>query len=61
MTSNLPIIPVILPLIGGIVLTLTRERLALSRILALAINAMGLVVAAVLVERVRIEGIQVLQ
>jgi len=60
MTSNLPIVPVAMPLVAGTVLILLRDRLALSRAVSLLTSAAGLAVAAVLVERVRTDGIQVL-
>ena len=58
--SNLPILPVVIPLLAAIVLAPLRARLLLSRIISLGANTAGLIVAAVLVERVRTEGVQVL-
>jgi multicomponent Na+:H+ antiporter subunit D len=60
MTSNLPIVPVALPMAAGIVLILLREHRTLSRVVALAANVAGLFVAADLVTTVRDQGILVL-
>jgi multicomponent Na+:H+ antiporter subunit D len=58
--SNLPILPVAIPLLAAIVLSPLRAWLPLSRMISLGANVAGLIVAAVLLERVRIEGVQVL-
>ncbi len=58
--GNLPVLPVALPLATAVVLALLRERLVACRLIGIAVNLVGLLLAAVLVERVRIEGVQVL-
>ncbi len=58
--SNLPILPVVLPLAAAIVLLFTRERPRLSRALALVANTITLGVALVLVATVERDGVQVL-
>ena len=60
MTSNLPILPVALPMVAGIVLIFLRDRPRFSRGFALAANLVVLGVAVTLVQRVRTDGIQVL-
>lgn len=58
--NNLLVAPIALPMAAAIALLFTRERPAWSRALSLAANVGGLVVAAALVESVRIDGIQTL-
>ncbi len=58
--SNLPIIPVALPLVAGIVLALIRERTVASRAVSLLVNCVGLGVAWSLMMKVQSEGIQTL-
>ncbi|MFT4569902.1 MAG: multicomponent Na+:H+ antiporter subunit D [Hyphomicrobiaceae bacterium] len=60
MSSLLPVLPVALPMLAGATLILLRERLVLSRIVAVAANISTLVAALMLVERVRTDGIQTL-
>ena len=58
--SNLPIVPVLLPLVAGIVAVAVRDRPAVSRAVALAANVAGLFVAWALMSKVQTEGIQTL-
>jgi len=60
MTNNLPIVPVALPLLAGIVLILTRDRPRLSRVISMAANLLGLAAATVLLQTVADDGIQTL-
>lgn len=60
MTNNIVILPVAIPMGSGILLLLARRHPRLSRALALTANFIGLGVAVVLVERVRLHGVQVL-
>ncbi len=58
--ANLPIVPVVAPMISGALLVLIRQRPAWSRVVALTTNIVVLVAAASLVGAVRDNGIQVL-
>ncbi len=58
--SNLPVLPVALPMAAGIALIFLRNSPSLSRAVALVANLIVLVLAAQLVETVRIDGVQVL-
>jgi multicomponent Na+:H+ antiporter subunit D len=58
--SNLPILPVALPLLTGIGLILIADRPRLSRAVAMAANLIGLALAWMLVSRVASDGIQTL-
>ncbi len=59
--SNLPILPVALPLASAVVLLFLRDRPALSRTVAMAANLVTFAAAAKLLLTVRDQGIQVLQ
>jgi multicomponent Na+:H+ antiporter subunit D len=58
--SNLPILPVVIPMVAGALLILARENRGLSRAISLAANLLTLGAALTLVERVRTGGIQTL-
>ena len=60
MTSNLPVAPVVIPLLAAVILALMRDRLVLSRIVSIAANLVGLVFACILVDTVHADGVQVL-
>ena len=59
--SNLPVLPVALPLAAAIVLIALRHRTGLSRVLAVSANVATLVASLQLVATVRDHGVQVLQ
>lgn len=54
----LPVLPVALPMLAGTMLILLRERLVLSRIVAVVFNLLTLGAAFALLESVRVGGIQ---
>jgi multicomponent Na+:H+ antiporter subunit D len=60
MTSNLPILPVALPLVAGIALLFLRDRPVASRWFSMIANLSGLAVAWELLAKVTQEGIQTL-
>jgi len=59
-SSQLPVLPIALPMIAGIVLVFLRNHLALSRAIALIANVLGLIAAYALIEQVRLDGVQTL-
>jgi multicomponent Na+:H+ antiporter subunit D len=60
LVAQLPVAPVALPMVAGIVLIFLRDKPVLARAFALLANVTGLVAAWALVEQVRLAGIQTL-
>lgn len=59
--SNLPVLPVVIPMVAGALLILTNQSPRISRALALVANLATLATCFALVETVRSSGIQVLR